>query len=56
MTAILSNIGLIVTEAIKWMTSFLAVITTSGNEILLLFVIFGFVGTGIGLLRRLMHV
>lgn len=55
MAAILSNITLVVTEAIDWITSFIGAITASGNEILLLFVIVAFVGLGIGLLSRLIH-
>jgi len=55
MTAILTNVGLVVTESIKWMTSFLSTITASGNEILLLFVILPLVGLGVGLLKRLMR-
>lgn len=56
MATILTAITAVVNASIGWMTSFLGVITAEGNEILLLFVIFGFVGTGVGLLRRLMHV
>lgn len=55
MAAILTNVGLVVTESITWMTSFLSTITASGNEILLLFVILPLVGLGVGLLKRLMH-
>lgn len=55
MAAILTNVGLIVTESIEWMTAFLSAITASGNEILLLFVILPLVGLGIGLLKRLMR-
>jgi len=56
MSAILENVGLVVTESIDWMTAFLSTITKSGNEILLLFVIIPLVGLGVGLLKRLMRI
>lgn len=55
MAAIISNITSVVTAAIGWITSFVGTITAEGNEILLLFVIVSFVGLGIGLLSRLIH-
>lgn len=55
MSAILTNVTSIVTSAISWMGSYLTVITTEGNEILLLFVLIPVVGLGVGLLSRLMH-
>lgn len=55
MATILSSVTSIVTSAVSWMGSFLSTITTSGNEILLLFVLIPIVGLGIGLLRRLMN-
>lgn len=51
---IMTSIGTIVTTAVTWVGDFVGVITS--NPLLLLFVIFGFVGTGIGLLKRLMGV
>lgn len=53
LATILSSIGSFVTSAVSWMTSFLGAITATGNELLLMFVIVGFVGLGIGLIRRL---
>lgn len=53
LAAIISSIGSVVTAAATWITTYLGVITAEGNEILLLFVLFGFVGTGIGLIKRL---
>lgn len=55
MEAILLNVGQVVTAAIEWMGDFLGVITATGNEILLLFVIIPVVGLGIGLLQRLIN-
>lgn len=53
MAAILTAITSTVTSAASWITTYLGVITAEGNEVLLLFVIFGFVGTGVGLIKRL---
>lgn len=55
MEAILLNVGQVVTASIVWMGDFLGVITATGNEILLLFVIIPVVGLGIGLLQRLIN-
>lgn len=54
MSAILSSITSLVTESITWITSFVGAIT--GQPLLLLFVIVAFVGLGIGLIRRIIHV
>lgn len=56
MESILTNVGLVVTSAVGWIGDYLTMITASGNEILLLFVLLPMVGLGIGLLRRLMSV
>lgn len=53
MTAILGDITSVVTEAISWITSFVSCI--SGQPLLLLFVITSFVGLGVGLIRRIIH-
>lgn len=53
MAAVLSNVSLIVTEAISWLGDYITVITASGNELLLLFVCVPLVGLGVGLLRRM---
>lgn len=53
MSAILTNVGSIVSAAIGWLTSYVGAITAEGNEILLLFVCIPLVGLGIGLLRRM---
>lgn len=42
-----------VTEAIKWVGSFVGAI--SSNPLLLVFVIVAFVGLGVGLIRRLVR-
>lgn len=53
MASILSDITLVVTEAISWITSFTGAIT--GNPLILLFVVISFVGLGVGLIRRLIR-
>lgn len=56
MSTIITNVGTIVTGAIDWMGDYLSVITASGNEILLLFVLIPVVGLGIGLVRRMIRI
>lgn len=56
MSAIVSNITTLVGGAITWITSYVTCITDTGNELLLFFVIFGFIGTGIGLISRIIRV
>lgn len=56
MSSIISAVSAWVTAAIGWVGNFITVITTSGNEILLVGFIIGLVGLGVGLLRRLAHV
>lgn len=51
---ILSNVSSLVTEAIKWVGSFVGAITS--NPLLLMFVIVAFVGLGVGLIKRLLRV
>lgn len=53
MAGLLSNVSLIVTECISWITSFVGAITA--NPIIELFVLFGLLGTGIGLVGRLIR-
>lgn len=48
---ILDSAGLIVTEALSWLTE--TVTTVVGSPLLLMFVILGLVGTGVGLMRRI---
>lgn len=52
MAAIITDIGSIVTAAGTWVTSSVSVITDSGNELILFSALVGFVGVGIGLLKR----
>lgn len=54
MDAIITAIGKLVTGAATWISSTVGVITAQGNELLLFCVIVGFVGIGIGLVRRVM--
>lgn len=51
MSTILGNVTLLVTEAITWVGDFVTCIT--GNPLLELFVVTGFVGLGVGLIRRI---
>ena len=53
MASIMTAVSTIVTSAIGWIGDFAGAIT--GNPLLLAFVVVGFVGLGVGLLRRLMH-
>lgn len=50
-SAILESAGLIVTEALTWLTE--TVSTVTGSPLLLMFVVLGLVGTGVGLMRRI---
>lgn len=54
MADILATITVVVTAAVGWLTTFVNTITAT--PLLMLFVVFGFVGTGVGLLKRLMHI
>lgn len=51
--SLLNNVGSIVSSAIDWMGDYLGMITTSGNEILLVFTLIPLVGLGIGLVKRM---
>lgn len=51
---IVGNVSTLVTEAIKWVGSFVGAITS--NPLLLMFVIVAFVGLGVGLIKRLVRV
>lgn len=53
MTSILGDITSVVTAAIGWINSFVGAIT--GQPLLLLFVVVAFVGLGVGLIRRIIH-
>ena len=53
LTAIISDIGSIVTGAVSWVGSFVGAITD--NPLILMFVIIGFVGLGVGLIKRLIR-
>lgn len=53
MTALLANVTSIVTASVTWITSTVGAVTAEGNELLLLFVLMGFCGVGIGLVRRI---
>lgn len=56
LATILAAVSSLVTSAVSWCGSFLQMITTTGNEILLVFVIIPLVGLGIGILSRLFRV
>lgn len=53
MASIITSVGTVVTAGISWMGSYVTAITSSGNEIILLFVCFPLIGAGIGLLKRM---
>lgn len=53
MTTIMTSVGTIVTESIKWVGEFATAIT--GNPLLLAFVLVSFVGLGVGLIRRMIR-
>lgn len=55
MSAILTSIGAVVTQAMTWAGSVVTFITGEGHELVLLFVIVAFVGLGIGMLRRVIR-
>ena len=54
MAAIIADITSLVTAAVGWVGQFVTTIT--GNPLLLIFVIVGFVGLGVGLIKRLIKV
>lgn len=53
MGTILTDVGLIVTQAITWINSFVGAITS--NALIEMFVIVSMVGLGVGLIRRLIR-
>ena len=53
MATLLGDVSSMVTSAITWIGQFVTVIT--GQPLLLAFVIVSFVGLGVGLIRRLIH-
>lgn len=53
-STIVTNVTTLVTEAVKWVGSFVDVITS--NPLILTFVIVSFVGLGVGLIKRLVKV
>lgn len=56
LSAILTNIGSVVTSAIAWMGDYLSLITAEGNEILFIFCVVPLVGLGVCLVRRMMNI
>lgn len=54
METLISNITSLVTAAGEWIVTYADIIT--GNPLLLAFTIVSFVGLGVGLIRRLLHV
>lgn len=55
MTTLLSTISDIVQAVVGWVTSFIGVITASGNEFLLLMLLVPIIGFAVGILRRLIN-
>lgn len=53
-SSIVTHVTTLVTEAVKWVGSFIEVITS--NPLILTFVLVSFVGLGVGLIKRLVKV
>lgn len=53
LAAIINDIGSLVTGSVSWIGSFVGAITS--NPLILMFVIMGFVGLGVGLIKRLIR-
>lgn len=53
LASIIGDVGSLVTAAVSWIGSFVGAIT--GNPLILMFVIVGFVGLGVGLIKRLIR-
>lgn len=53
MSAIITDVTSLVTAAQGWISSFVTTITST--PLLLMFVVTSFVGLGVGLIRRLIH-
>lgn len=51
MATLITDVGSIVTGSVSWIQSIATAIT--GSPLLLFFTLFGFVGVGIGLVRRI---
>lgn len=51
--SLVGDITTIVTSAVSWIGSFVGAITS--NPLILMFVIVGFVGLGVGLIKRLVR-
>lgn len=51
MSTILTDVGSIVTQAVTWIGQYASAITS--NPLIEMFVIVGFVGLGVGLIKRL---
>lgn len=56
MALFLQSVGQIVTAAITWMTAYVGALTAEGNGMLLFFLALPLVGTGIGLIKRLISI
>lgn len=52
MASIITNVTSLVTASVTWITSAVGAVMAEGNELLLFFVLIGFVSIGFGLLRR----
>ena len=56
MSSFITTVSAIVTAAIGWMGDYIGAITAEGNEMLMFFLALPLVGTGIGLIKRLISV
>lgn len=52
MANIISSVTSLVTASVSWITSAVGAVMAEGNELLMFFVLVGFVSIGFGLLRR----
>lgn len=50
----MTDVGTLVTAAATWIGDYVQVVTD--NKLILGFVIFGFIGTGIGLIKRMIRI
>ena len=55
LSTLLSNVGSIVSAVIGWVGDFLQMVTTSGNELLLIFLLLPLVGYGIHMLKMMIR-
>lgn len=55
MADIIAGVTALVNGSVTWLGAMVTAVTTTSNALLLFFVLFGFVGIGIGLLKRFVN-